>query len=198
MNKEKLEKIIAAAIAQKDQGKTAAEILKLYPDAARELSAIFKLVKNFQASQNLVPPPELLINIIKQVPEKDALLPNTKPGEILNQGRPSLTNLLLIQFHQVMTNTAKIGIGVAVLLVIAAAFGVYQLSVAPNGDNEIFPQVSVTTAPAADIDGIADDLVADLAAEETALNQESSDQTLLAADSQTLNDLGQSYDENEL
>ena len=116
------------------------------------------------------------------------------------KGRVSFNKLILNQIHNPMTKW-KILIPIVIILVIVI-FGISELNLFDNGDNLAKVQdVSKEMLPIPETTGNIDDVVEAILTfsenEGILMSEEIADANLLTADSQEINDFGQSYNENE-
>jgi hypothetical protein len=117
------------------------------------------------------------------------------------KGRISFNKLISNQIHNPMTKW-KILIPVVAIALVIVIFGISELNLFDNGDNLAKVQdVSKEMLPIPETTGNIDDVVEAILTfsenEGILMSEEIADANLLTADSQEINDFGQSYNENE-
>ena len=199
-NQEKFEKVIAEVLALMEKGKSASEILNLYPDHRDDLRSVFNALDFIsKAKDGVVAPKEILSRILSELPAASSVTNEevARYPYVDGKGRQNKPN----QIHYPMLFNWKMlvpaGIVIALVAIfVASRFGsqTEQVAIQESGANQI------TALPAAT--GNVDDAVAavldDSSNESILLASADKDVSSVISDSQMISDFGQSYDENAL
>lgn len=194
MDNEQTEKIIMEALKLIEEGKSMPEILNLFPEHIKELGEIFKIMEILgKEKDGVAPDKKLLAKILSEI---DAEV--TTSGEsrfILRddeiKGRVSV-NDKKIKF---MTINWKLTFGVIVLAIVASV-SYYQFVLKEKPLEIAKAPIDISVVPATgNVDDIVLALLNDADAETAILANIESDANLILADSQAIDDFGQSYNE---
>jgi negative regulator of sigma E activity len=214
-NDKKIEEIVEQALRYIDAGKTPAEILALFPDYQKELKEIFfavDFIKN--ESGKIYPDKEIFKQVMAKIPLSVTNEQNPRYSFMKEvQGRPSwsLINNITKILNPMTMNwkiIAPVGVVAVIALVIVGVsqFGTKspQTPIADSGQVQEAPIAVSQDLPVAssqpatgDIDETVNAILAAANAEETYFADAIKDNELIAADSQSINNFGQSYYENE-
>jgi len=214
-NDKKIEKIVGQALQYIDDGKTPAEILALFPGYQAELKEVFFAVDFIKKEGGKIyPNKEIFRQVMAKIPSSVTNEQNPRylfMKEV--QGRPSWSKINNItKILNPMTMNWKIIAPVGVVAVIAlvlvgvSQFGTKtpQAPIADNGQVQETPIAISQDLPVAksqpatgDIDETVSAILAAASAEETYFADATKDSELITADSQSINNFGQSYYENE-
>lgn len=225
-NDKKIEEIVGQALQYIDDGKTPAEIFALFPDYQVELKEVFfavDFIKN--EGGKIYPDKEIFRQVMAKIPASVTNEQNPRYSFMKEvQGRPSWSKINNItKILNPMTMNWKIIAPVGVVAVIAlvlvgtSQFGTKspqapivdngQVQETPIANNDQVQETSVAISqdlpvakpqPATgNIDETVNAILAVASVEETYFADAIKDGELVKADSQSINNFGQSYYENE-
>ncbi len=184
------EKIIKA-LELYENGKSASDILMLFPENQKEIKEILEIIKTLEKNkEEIIPSRELLKKIVTQIDLDSYLYKDDN-----KKGRSNLMN----QIHEFMSLKWKIGIPVGIAAIALAFFVYNQYGVAPELNSiEKMVEIPEVSAPVvtANIDNAVDALILAASEEQAIFESELSDVSLLEWDDAALSDFGQTYDEN--
>ncbi len=211
-NDKKIEGIIEKALQYLDNGKTPAEVLNLFTEHRNELNEILSIVSLLKKEkEKLVPPGELFRQVMDKITISVTNGVDTRYScreEV--KGRPSLNNITA-KINNLMTVHWKVWAPIGIVAVVALAImSSYQFGTkepqAPVAEET--PQapiaaptqelpVAVTKPAIGNVDDAVNAILAGVSDDQALFADVGKDAALVAADSQAINDFGQSY-ENEL
>lgn len=190
--KNNIDKNLIKILELYENGKSASDILMLFPENQKEIKEILEILKTLEKNkEEIMPSKELLKKIVTQI-DLDSYL--YRRENVKNKGRSNLIN----QIHEYMSLKWKIGIPVGIVIIALGIFAYNQLNVvAPNPIEKmvIIPEVEVPKVTA-NIDNAVDALILAASEEQAIFESELSDAALLGWDDSALSDFGQTYDEN--
>jgi hypothetical protein len=214
-NDKKIEEIVGQALRYIDEGKTPAEILALFPDYQKELKEVFFAVDFIKKEGGKIyPDKEIFRQVMAKIPSSVTNEQNPRYSFMKEvQGRPSwsLINNITKIFNPMTMNwkiIAPVGVVAVIALVLVGVnqFGtkspqahladdgqVQEASIAVSQDLPVASSQPAT----GDIDETVSAILAVASVEETYFADAIKDGELVAADSQSINNFGQSYYENE-
>jgi len=211
----KIEDVVGKALQYIDDGKTPAEIFDLFPDYRDELKEVFFTIGFIQKeAYKIYPDKEIFKQVMDKIPSSVTNESDPRYSFIKGvQGRHSWEKINNItKILNPMTMNWKIIAPVGVLAVIVLVFvGVNQfgtklpqISIVDNEQIQEQPIAVLQNLPVAtlkpatgDIDEIVDTILAAAFEEEDFLADAIKDGELVVVDSQSINNFGQSYYENE-
>lgn len=211
----KIEEIIELALRYIDDGKTPDEIFDLFPEWREELKEVFFAVDFIKKEgRKIYPDKEIFKQVMAKIPSSVTNQNNSRYSFMKEvQGRPSwskINNITKILNPMTMNwkIIAPVGIVavIALVLVSVSQFGTKspQAPIADNGQVQESPiaisqdlPVAKTQPATGDIDETVDAILAAASADESYFADAIKDSELVAADSQSINNFGQSYYENE-
>ncbi|MBU4284933.1 hypothetical protein KKF60_02945 [Patescibacteria group bacterium] len=96
----------------------------------------------------------------------------------------------------------KILVPIVIIVLVIVIFGINEFNLINNGDNsakiqDVSKEMLPIPATTGNVDDIIDAILTFSDNEEILMNEETADINLITADSQEINDFGQSYNENE-
>lgn len=194
MDNEQMEKIIMEVLELIEEGKSMQEILNSFPEYKKELEEIFKVAEILKKEKDgALPNKNLLVKILSGIDTEV-----TASGEnrfILRddeiKGRVSV-NDKKIKF---MTINWKLTFGIIVLAIVASAsYYQFVLKEKPLEIVKAPTDIGVVSATG-NVDDVVLALLNDVDAEAAILANIESDANLILADSQAIDDFGQSYNE---
>lgn len=190
--KNNIDKNLIKILELYENGKSASDILMLFPENQKEIKEILEILKTLEKNkEEIMPSKELLKKIVTQI-DLDSYL--YRRENVKNKGRSNLIN----QIHEYMSLKWKIGIPVGIVIIALGIFAYNQLNVvAPNPIEKmvVIPEVEVPKVTA-NIDNAVDALILAASEEQAIFESELSDAALLGWDDSALSDFGQTYDEN--
>jgi hypothetical protein len=190
--KNNIDKNLIKILELYENGKSASDILMLFPENQKEIKEILEIIKTLEKNkEEILPSKELLKKIVTQI-DLDSYL--YRRENVKNKGRSNLIN----QIHEYMSLKWKIGIPVGIVIIALGIFAYNQLNVvAPNPIEKmvVIPEVEVPKVTA-NIDNAVDALILAASEEQAIFESELSDAALLGWDDSALSDFGQTYDEN--
>jgi hypothetical protein len=190
--KNNIDKNLIKILELYENGKSASDILMLFPENQKEIKEILEIIKTLEKNkEEIMPSKELLKKIVTQI-DLDSYL--YRRENVKNKGRSNLIN----QIHEYMSLKWKIGIPVGIVIIALGIFAYNQLNVvAPNPIEKmvVIPEVEVPKVTA-NIDNAVDALILAASEEQAIFESELSDAALLGWDDSALSDFGQTYDEN--
>lgn len=214
-NDKKIEEIVGQALQYIDDGRTPAEILALFPDYQAELKEVFFAVDFIKKEgDKIYADKEIFRQVMSKIPASVTNEQNPRYAFMKEvQGRPSwlkINNITKI-LNPVTMNwkiIAPVGVVavIALVLVGTSQFGTKspQAPIADNGQVQETPVAISQDLPVAkpqpatgDIDETVNAILAAASAEETYFADAIKDGELITANSQSINNFGQSYYENE-
>jgi hypothetical protein len=213
INDQKLEEIIEKILEYVDSSKSPAEVLNLFPEHQENVKEILSLISLLKKeSESIAPSKESLKKVMEKIPGSVTNGFNHRHSYMKEvQGRPSLNKINIItKIYNLMTINWKIwapvGIVAAVVLVM---IGVNQFGTkapqapiaeetpeAPVAVSQELP-VAVTEPATGNIDDAVNAILAGISDDEAFFADAAKNAELIAADSQAINNFGQSYNENE-
>jgi len=214
-NDKKIEPIIELALRYIDDGKTQDDIFDLFPEWREALKEVFIAVDFIKKEGGKIyPDKEIFRQVMAKIPSSVTNQNNPRYSFMKEvQGRPSWSKINNItKILNPMTMNWKIIAPVGVVAVIAlvlvgvSQFGTKspQAPIADNGQVQETPiaisqdlPVAKTQPATGDIDETVNAILAAASAEEAYFADAIKDGELVAADSQSINNFGQSYYENE-
>ena len=214
-NDKKIEDIVEQVLQYINEGKTPAEILALFPDYQVELKEVFFAIDFIKKEGGKIyPDKEIFRQVMAKIPSSVTNEQNPRYSFIKEaQGRLSSLKINnIIKILNLMTINWKIIAPVSVVVFAALVLvGVSQFGTkspyTPIANNGQIQETSVETSqdlpvakpqPATgDIDETVNAILASASAEEIYFADAIKDGELITADSQLINNFGQSYYENE-
>jgi len=210
INDPKIEEIIEKTLEYIDSGKTSAEIFDLLPEyreTVKEILTAVSLLK--KESESVVPSRELFRQTMDKIAGNVTNRFNPRYSYMEEvQGRPSLKNIIT-KIHNLMAINWKIWAPVGIVAVVALVIiGSNQFGTkTPTPITEETPQapvavsqelpVAVTKPATGNVDDAVNAILAGISDDQALFADAAKDAELVAADSQTISDFGQSYNENE-
>jgi len=185
---------MSEALKLQEEGKSVPEILDSFPDYKNELREMFLIIDKIKGQKEVIVPPKEILNKIITNEEISRYLKRGVENSH-TKGRPSLeTN----QIHETMTFNWKVVIPVGLAIIVVAILAYTQfVKKAPQyatetttGEEIVLPQAT------GNVDDAANAILAAVVNEQSILQTEEGDASLITSDSQTISDFGQSYDEN--
>ena len=202
---------MSEALKLKEEGKTIPEILDFFPNYKNELRKMFQVIDIIGGQKkNIVPPKELLNKIItneeiSRYLEQEAedshgrfrISRVRSASERFShvKGRPSSE---ISQIHETMTFNWKIVIPVGLAIIVVAIFAYTQFVMkAPQYATETTTGEEIALPQATgNVDDAVNAILAAVLNEQSVLQTEESDASLITSDTQAISDFGQSYNEN--
>jgi hypothetical protein len=208
VEKEHFEEVLEQVLAFQEEGETREEILALMSEEKNEVMEIFALTAELgKIKEKIVPPRALLEKIVAKTEPV-----TTGAEQRYNKqgvGRLSLNNILINKNFNLMNwkIIAPIGIITIVLAVFAltqplpgenkAIQKIAKYAVNPATQTKDIASVPEVGAETESIDSIIDSFLDDSSSEQVAVAEEDANVSLLADDSQEIDNFSQSYDEKE-
>lgn len=214
-NDKKIEEIVGQALQYIDDGKSTSEIFALFPDYQEELKEAFFAVDFIKKEgSKIYPSKEIFRQVMAKIPASVTNEHNPRYSFMKEvEGRPSWLKINNItKILNSMTMNWKIIAPVSIVAVIALVLiGVNQFGtkapqapIADNGQIQETPIAISQDLPVAksqpatgDIDETVNTILATASAEEAYFADAIKDGELITADSQSINNFGQSYYGNE-
>lgn len=202
---EQSEKNIIKALELLEKGKPSPEILNLFPEQKEELRELFQTMETVQSAKNNIRPPEkLLYEIISQIPDErtehqENHIPSFGFSAWFKFAVPTaaMAIILIAVFYSKLLPKESQEI-VQKITEQTATPTVVSPSNAPIADIKKNEKTPAPTSLAADnIDALIDEAIV-LADNQQFIPDEDADASFINSDDQALDDLGQSYDEEEL
>ncbi|TSD03763.1 MAG: hypothetical protein Athens071426_45 [Parcubacteria group bacterium Athens0714_26] len=213
INDKNLERIFEKVLELLDSGKSQEEILNLFPESREMLKEIFFTINLFKKEgESIIPSKELFKQIIERIPS--GVTNEVNPRYLYRkevQSRFSFKKINNItKIYNLMTINWKIWAPVGIVAVVTlVTIGFNQLGIkapqapiagemtqAPVAVSQELP-VAVTKPATGNVDDAVDAILASISDDEAFFADATKDAELIAADSQSISNFGQSYNENE-
>lgn len=213
---ENFENSLGEALGLYEDGMLIQKILEAFPQYRQELKEIFEEITVLKKQKDsILPSKELLAEIISRIPWEQSSVTKKESDRYsyrgMDKGRTSFT--IIDQIHNAMTINWKIVAPIGIVAIIAVIFLSSQFGerMAPSTEKQPAPVmtkespvmtkegVDVVVLPPAtgNVDAAVDGILAGITNDDTILNEDADDASLIDIDSQAISDFDQAYDETE-